>query len=81
MMRINGWYRLWIVASVLMAAGCGFIVYEQYAFSSADSIDSDAVRTMALVWAIGSVALLLLGHLVAWALRGFGRQKKEEAIG
>jgi hypothetical protein len=33
--------------------------------------EGDFIKSLALVWAINSAAALLLGHAIAWALRGF----------
>lgn len=79
-MRINGWYRLWIVASLLIAAYCGFVVYQQYAFSSDETVDMDLIRTMAVIWAVASVAVLIVGHSIAWAIKGFRTTKEKEGV-
>ncbi len=71
-MRINGWQRLWLVACLLLAVPIAFDTYAAVV-SGPSAWEMDAVRTGVLVWLAASIFLLIVGHAVAWAVRGFRR--------
>ena len=71
-MHINGWLRLWILASFVWALVIG--LYTFFVLTSLDNPpDGDLLRTMALVWSVSSGALLAVGYGFAWVVRGFRR--------
>jgi hypothetical protein len=70
-LALNGWQRLWVVASVLwLAVVCAFTAL----FLRGEEGGTASLLLGAfLVWAVPSVFLYLLGLSVAWILRGFRR--------
>lgn len=69
-MRINGWHRLWLVAS--LAWLCIIAFYTYFAAVAAPlGWEGDVVRSAALIWVISSLAGLVIGYGVAWAIKGF----------
>lgn len=69
-MRVNGWHRLWLVS--VFAWLCVIVLFTAPAIVNAPSgSESDLLRTAALFWFITSLASLVVGYGVAWAIRGF----------
>lgn len=65
----RGLMRGWGVVSVLWAAGwigAGVILS-----SGGGSLDAQEIETIAVLALGGPIALLAIGHAVAWVLRGF----------
>jgi hypothetical protein len=67
---INGWHRLWLVACLLWAIVVATVAFPAYVNARPD-YEHDLFRTAALFWGLGSAAMLILGHAIAWAIRGF----------
>jgi hypothetical protein len=70
-MRINGWQRLWLLASILWAVvilGLGGILQfdgDQAALSSSEAM------FVARLWIVPVVAVYAFGLGLAWVRRGF----------
>jgi len=69
-MKINGWHRLWIVGAFVWALVIAGVTFPMLVTANGTT-DWDLIRSAALVWIGSSVAVLLVGHGLAWAGRGF----------
>jgi hypothetical protein len=67
---MNGWYRLWLASCVVAALFIAGVSYPMLVMTDRDS-QGDLVRTLLCLWALYCVAMLVLGHMVAWVRRGF----------
>ena len=73
-MKLNGWQRLWVMATALWALVCVaalVAISEPYFFGPFLWM---RVRWTIIAWLIPSVLLYALGWALGWALRGFKEQ-------
>ena len=75
-MRINGWQRLWVVASILWAV----VVLLLAGILQSDGNQTAASATVApfvvRLWIVPVVAVYLFGLGLAWVRRGFQVESK-----
>ena len=74
-MHINGWQRLWVLASILWAVA---ILTLAGRFQSADQAvpDVDTVLFAVRLWSAPVVGVYTLGLGLAWVRRGFQVESK-----
>nr|BDD45996.1 hypothetical protein 6 [Gammaproteobacteria bacterium] len=62
---MNGWYRLWVLATIIIIAILTFDALD------GQGITDSELKNLVVGSVVFSVGLLVFGHLVAWVIRGF----------
>ena len=75
-MRINGWQRLWLVASILWAVVILLLAGILQADRGQSVPSTDTALLVARLWIVPVAAVYGLGLGLAWVRRGFQLESK-----
>jgi hypothetical protein len=72
-MHINGWQRLWLLASVIW--GVAILAFSGI-LGSGEAVPSANILFILRLWVVPVVAVYALGVSIAWVGRGFQAESK-----
>ena len=75
-MRINGWHRLWLVASILWAIVIVLLAGILQSHGGQIIPSADTALLVARLWIVPVAAVYGLGLGLAWVRRGFQLESK-----